>query len=83
MKCKHFFNLFEQSSLSKEFWKHLKSAVGQIIKSEVSHIRVDTDDIINKPHAMANALKNSLLLWPLSDITFFVQWKDCQKGREF
>ena len=57
VKCKHFFNLFEQSSLSKEFWKHLKSAVGQIIKSEVSHIRVDTDDIINKPYAMANALR--------------------------
>lgn len=35
----------------------LKSAVGQIIKSEVLHVRVDTDDIINKPHAMANALR--------------------------
>ena len=34
----------------------LRVLLGKIIKSEVSQIRVDTDDIINKPYAMANAL---------------------------
>ena len=63
--CKHFFNLFEQSSSSKEFWKHLKSAVVQ--NNQVWSLTYKSWYRWHHQQAICNGkcLMNSLLLWPL------------------